>query len=342
LATAIEVMTADGEVIRATPDNEHKDLYYSLPWSYGSMGFIVAVELKIIPVKDWVKVTYYPCESLDNITEKFTDLSNHEKPSDFVEGILYDEDMGVIIEGQMVDSPQKGKINRQGLWFKPWFYKYCENILKSKKEHTEYVPLTHFYRRHHKSIFWEGELIIPFGNHPIFRWILGWLMPPKVAFLKLTQGEKIKKYYEDMHVIQECLVPITKLKKTIEFCHSNFECYPVWLCPHKVLNTSPQGPLSPLEKTDDDYEMFVDVGVWYAPRAVLRGEPFNVKRSTKNFEQFLIDNHGYQALYAITELNREDYNKMFDRTLYNQVRKKYNAIGTFMDSYDKVKRSNQK
>ncbi|TDJ09522.1 MAG: FAD-binding oxidoreductase [Deltaproteobacteria bacterium] len=333
LATAIEVMTADGTVVRATPDNEHKDLYYSLPWSYGAMGFIVAVELKIIPIKSWVKVTYHPFKTLAAITDKFTALSTAKNPTDFVEGIMYDKDRGVIIEGQMVDAPS-GTINRQGLWFKPWFYKYCETI---REEHTEFVPLKHFYRRHNKSIFWEGELIIPFGNHPIFRWLLGWLMPPKVAFLKLTQGEKIKQYYEDMHVIQECLVPMTKLTKTIEFCDSNFDCYPVWLCPHKVLNTTPQGTLSPEDKSGPS-QMFVDVGIWYAPRAVLRGEPFNVRQATKNFEQYLIENHGYQALYAVTELNREDYNKMFDRTLYDAVRKKYNAIGTFMDSYDKVKR----
>ena len=29
--------------------------------------------------------------------------------------------------------------------------------------------------------------VIPFGNHPVFRLLLGWMVPPKISLLKLTQ-----------------------------------------------------------------------------------------------------------------------------------------------------------
>ena len=54
----------------------------------------------------------------------------------------------------------------------------------------------------HRSIFWEIQDIIPFGNNPIFRYLFGWLIPPKVSLLKLTQGETLKKLYEEHHMIQ--------------------------------------------------------------------------------------------------------------------------------------------
>ena len=53
-----------------------------------------------------------------------------------------------------------------------------------------------------RSIFWEIQDIIPFGNNVVFRYLFGWLIPPKVSLLKLTQGKTIKKLYEENHMIQ--------------------------------------------------------------------------------------------------------------------------------------------
>lgn len=35
-----------------------------------------------------------------------------------------------------------------------------------QEEAVEYVPLRHYYHRHTRSLFWEIQDIIPFGNHP--------------------------------------------------------------------------------------------------------------------------------------------------------------------------------
>lgn len=60
--------------------------------------------------------------------------------------------------------------------------------------------------RHSRSIFWEIQDIIPFGNNPLFRYIFGWLVPPKVSLLKLTQGKTLKRLYETKHMIQVRLI----------------------------------------------------------------------------------------------------------------------------------------
>ena len=78
-------------------------------------------------------------------------------------------------------------------------------------ERWEIIPLRDYYHRHTKSIFWELEQIIPVGNHWLFRLLLGWAVPPKVSFLKLTQTEALRKMYEEQHVIQDMLVPISAM-----------------------------------------------------------------------------------------------------------------------------------
>lgn len=43
-----EVVLPDGNVVECSPEQE-PDLFFSLPWSYGTIGFLTCVELDIIP-----------------------------------------------------------------------------------------------------------------------------------------------------------------------------------------------------------------------------------------------------------------------------------------------------
>ena len=55
---AYDVVLGDGSLVRATRDNEYSDLYHCLPWSHGTLGFLVALEVNIIPVKVAITDSY--------------------------------------------------------------------------------------------------------------------------------------------------------------------------------------------------------------------------------------------------------------------------------------------
>ena len=133
----------------------------------------------------------------------------------FVEGIMFNLNKGVIMTGNMVNSAEPGKVNVISRWYKPWFFKHVESFLDLGPS-TEYIPLRDYLHRHSRSIFWEIQDIIPFGNHPVFRYLFGWMVPPKVSLLKLTQGQAIKELYEQNHFIQDMLVPMASLKNALE------------------------------------------------------------------------------------------------------------------------------
>ncbi len=63
-----DVILGDGSLVHATADNEYSDLFHCLPWSHGTLGFLVAVELKIIKVKPYVHMQYVPVEMENNFT----------------------------------------------------------------------------------------------------------------------------------------------------------------------------------------------------------------------------------------------------------------------------------
>lgn len=234
---AYEIILADGTLVRATKDNEYTDLYYAIPWSQGTLGLLVAAEIKLIPVKEYMKLAYKPVVGTlqdlaqaycDSFAPRDGDQDNEEKVPDFVEGMIYTPTEGVMMTGRYAskeEAKKKGnKINSVGWWFKPWFYQHAQTALK-KGEFVEYIPTREYYHRHTRCLYWEGKLILPFADQFWFRYLFGWLMPPKVSLLKATQGDAIRNYYHEMHVIQDMLVPLYKVGEALEWVHREMEVH---------------------------------------------------------------------------------------------------------------------
>uniref|UniRef100_A0A0D9XJD7 Delta(24)-sterol reductase n=1 Tax=Leersia perrieri TaxID=77586 RepID=A0A0D9XJD7_9ORYZ len=356
MVAKVEPLVNMGQITRATcPMNLALAVVAELDDLTGTLGFLVSAEIKLISIKEYMKLTYYPVKgSLKDIAQAYADSfaprdGDPAKVPDFVEGMVYTASEGVMMTGVYAskeEAKKKGnKINNVGWWFKPWFYQHAQTALK-KGEFTEYIPTREYYHRHTRCLYWEGKLILPFGDQFWFRFLLGWLMPPKVSLLKATQGESIRNYYHDNHVIQDMLVPLYKVGDALEFVHQEMEVYPLWLCPHRLYKLPVKTMVYPEpgfehhhRQGDTSYaQMFTDVGVYYAPAAVLRGEEFNGALAVHNLEQWLIENHSYQPQYAVSELNEKDFWRMFDASHYEHCRQKYGAVGTFMSVYYKSKK----
>ena len=87
---ACEVVIA---LVRATRE-VCVDLFHALPWSYGALGILIAVEPRIILCKPWVRLRYHPAHGLAEVCEMFTREACRHEPAQFVEGILYARDRG--------------------------------------------------------------------------------------------------------------------------------------------------------------------------------------------------------------------------------------------------------
>ena len=137
--------------------------------------------------------------------------------------------------------------------------------------------------------------IIPFGNNPVFRYLFGWMMPPRISLLKLTQTEALRKMYEEHHVVQDMLVPVKDLAESMDVFEEVFNVYPLWLCPMRI----PRNPnyeqyggfIRPLPDGD---EMFVDVGAYGNPSM----PGFNAVSACRKAEDFVREKKGYQMMYA--------------------------------------------
>jgi len=358
IITELELLLGDGTVVTATSDNEYSDLFHAVPLSYGTLALLLSAKLRMIPCKDFVKLTYTPHHEKESYVEHMRQLSgeytnNGPEPAIpmFVEGLAYSLDTAVVMSGDFVTASEipRGATNRIGLWHKPWFYKHVQKMLytgsdkkKNNEPIVEYIPLTDYYHRHTQSLFWEMELMIPIGNNVIFRWLVGWLMPPKVSFLKISQTELTRQMVERTHVAQDFLVPTRKMSEFLEICDEEFDrIYPLWLCLHDhspMPGSLLKDPVEP-NKNRDGHEMYIDIGVYGLPRCVYekREDEFDMKKSMRKVLDELVARDGFQMLYADVFYTREEFEKMFDHTGYRALRKKYNADrGAFKEVYDKM------
>ena len=335
ICVSLDLVTANGQLVHCSP-MENADLFYQIPWSHGTLGFLVAAELKIIPAKKFIKLHYQPVFSLEHMVETFETASRNTKENDFVEGLVYTRDNAVIMTGIFTDDiSSDGHFNPIGRWYKPWFYKHAETYLKNKQPGVEYIPLRDYYHRHTRSYFWTMEEIIPFGNNPLFRCLLGWALPPSIELLKYTETETTRRLREKYHVVQDMLMPIHYLKQSIQYFDDHFNLYPLWLSPMAILdNDKHQGFVHPFQKKDGSAdEMYVDIGAYGTPLK----KNFDNVSALPLLEKFVIDHQGYQALYARTMLTREDFTKMFDHSNYDQLREQLPLCKqAFDDVYDKV------
>lgn len=281
ICNSFELVMADGSLVNCSKD-ENPDLFYSIPWSYGTLGILTAAEIQLIPAKSFVKLTYRSLSNLETIVRE-VDLASRNAENEFVETIMFSKDSAILMTGVQTNDVESDKINSIGKWYKPWFFKYLETML-GKSEIVEYIPLRDYYHRHSKSIFWELQDIVPFGNNPIFRYLLGWSVPPKISLLKLTQNQSVKKLYEMSHVIQDMLVPIEYLQPSIEKFHEVLEVYPVWICPFKLPDNP--GMLRSFRKNTES--LYVDIGVY----GISKAPKFSAKESIRKIEAFVAENRG--------------------------------------------------
>lgn len=338
---AFEVVVADGSLIRATR-TQNEDLFHALPWSHGTLGFLVAVELKIVPIKPYMRLEYIPCHSQEEFCTQFQAFAEAENPPAYLEALVYSPEKSMILCGELADLNELEPgitINRINRWYKKWFYTHVESLLTKKGSHIEFIPLQHYFHRHTPSVFFQLKELIPFANSAWYRYFFAWLGAPKISLMKLTYTKNLRKQAMFHRVTQDVIVPLSDLNEILNFSHEHFSIYPLWVCPVKLFNhptyegflrnPNPDGSQS-------DSHLFVDVGIYGIPQAVVEKKPWDMITVSRKLEAFTREKAGYHLLYADIFMTREEFEAMFNHQHYQAMRKKYHAEYVFPDVYEKI------
>jgi delta24-sterol reductase len=314
------------------------------------LGIVVSVTLKLVRVKPYVHMKYIPCFSLGELEKRVGDLLRGPAADfpDYLEATLYSPSTAVIQAGYLSDYSPKLPVNRISRWFKPWFYKHVEQALFREEVVEELLPLRDYYHRHTKSIYWELEDMVPFANHPIYRWLLGWLGAPKVSLVKLTQGVAVRRATLYKHVCQEFMVPLKRLSELHNLYANEFHTYPLLLYIIRIYDLATPGDKQPLgqgfirapeaadKEPQSNFAYFAELGAYGVPAAVRRQTVWDAHAAVRLCERFARACNGYQCLCFDTLQTEKEFEKMFDHRLWRSVRQRYNLETAFPSVYSKV------
>ncbi|KAK4543712.1 hypothetical protein LTR36_005357 [Oleoguttula mirabilis] len=338
----IEIVLGDGEVVRASPhdggggddDDEHRsDLFWGAAGSFGTLGVITLLELRLVEAKRFVELTYHPtttpADALATLRRACETAGN-----DYVDGILFAPDRGVVVTGRLTDEPAVGvKVQRFSRAHDPWFYIHAERTIGRDLEPvTEATPLRDYLFRYDRGAFFTGKyafqyFLTPFNR--ITRYALDYFMHTRVMYHALHASGHASKY-----MIQDLLLPSATAEPFIDFVSRNLNFWPLWLCPftvHRELSLHPRLPANNTKESEKP-RTFVNVGVW-GPGST---DYARFVEQNRQLERKVRELGGIKWLYAQAYYTEAEFTDIYDRQWYDELRERYHA--TYLPTvYDKVK-----
>lgn len=338
-----ELVTGTGDRIDAT-ETENEDVFRAAGFSHGTLGFVTALELRIVPACREVLITYERCASIADLHARYQGAIL-ESDAFFLEAIVYAKDHAVLIRGDQIAGAAREKVvaegvreNRQGRWHKPWFFRHAE---AAPDGHRELMPMRDYLMRHDRSMCMTMLYVFPIGNHPLVRWLFGYLIPPKVTFLKALRPAAAREEVAREQVYQDLAFPMEHLGAMIDAVDTELGIFPLLVYPCRVLDRGGfirhPGVRGEARSPDVDGRYFLNLGVYGVPRRVAEEDlDYDVLRAVRRILARVRTLGGFQHSYCDVFQSREEFAQMFDHGLATSVRARLGTSG-WATVYDKVR-----
>jgi hypothetical protein len=337
----VNMILANGDIVTASR-TERADLFNGAAGAVGSLGITTLLELQLIEAKKYVETTYHPVSSVSEATQKLKKLTANPD-LDYIDGILFSLNNGVIITGRMTDTSDVNlPIRRFSRAKDPWFYLHVQDILSNNPTATttELIPLDEYLFRYDRGGFWVGRSAFRYFFTP-FNWFTRWFLDDflhtRVMYTALHASG-----FSAQYVVQDLALPYSTVEEFIEYTDTTFDIYPLWLCPLRQETLPTFHPHSNETEADGEtLKPMLNVGLWGY------GHPdrhafFKLNR---HLEAKLRKLGGMKWLYANTYYSETEFWSIYDRKWYDALRTKYDAtslpsvcdkVRTDVDAQEKV------
>ncbi len=265
----MEVLTGDGRIVVARPDNEHADLFAAVPNSYGTLGYILRLRIELEPVRPYVRLRHVPFGSADDcvatLARVCADRAYQGEPVDFVDGTVFSAGEQYLTLASFVDSaPSVSDYTGMAIYYRS---------IQSRRE--DHLSIHDYLWRWDTDWFWCSRA---FG---VQQRVVRQLWPKRyrrsdvyrrlVALDRRHQVsariDRLRGLPQQEAVVQDVEIPVAQTPKFLDVFHRDVGISPIWLCPLR-LRADHSWPLYPL----DPGELYVNVGFWStAPLAA--GQP---------------------------------------------------------------------
>ncbi|WP_116050608.1 FAD-binding oxidoreductase [Amycolatopsis palatopharyngis] len=325
----LEILTGEGQILVATPDNEHRDLFTGFPNSYGTLGYALRLRIALTPVKPYVRLRHV---RHDDSRTYFTELeevcrSGHYRgePVDFVDGTVFGPGEQYLTLGTCTDvAPYTSDYTWLGIYYR-----------SIRRRRSDYLTVRDYLWRWDTDWFWcSGALGVQ--RLPV-RLLLGRRLLRSDVYWKVVNFERKHRVMARIDaargnasretVVQDIEVPVDRAAEFLDFFEREIGISPVWICPIQQRDRTRW----PLYELDPD-TLYVNFGFW---SSVELGEEEEDGTYNRLIEQTVTRLGGRKSLYSASFYDRDEFWRLYDGATYRELKRRYDPEKRLLDLFDK-------
>lgn len=344
----MDILTGSGDLVTATPDGEHADLFRGFPNSYGSLGYATRLRIELEPVKRYVALRHLRFDSLGELQAALDRISNERSYAgvavDYLDGTVFSATEQYLTLGTRTDEsgPVSDYTGRNV---------YYRSIQHNSVNHPKSDRLTirDYLWRWDTDWFWCSRA---FGaQNPIIRRVWPKKLLRSSFYWKLIALDHKYRIADRIEarkgnpprerVVQDIEVPIERTAEFVRWFLAEFPIEPVWLCPLRLRDRSAPydavsfdaqrpWPLYPLEPK----RTYVNVGFWSS----VPSEPGNIEgAANRTIESKVAELDGHKSLYSDSYYSRDDFEFLYyGGDEYPALKRKYDPGSRLLDLFAKA------
>jgi len=320
----LDVLLGDGRVVTATRDNEHADLFFGFPNSYGTLGYALRVKARAVPVQPYVRL-----EHLDFFDAGiyFRELEKRLRAgaADFVDGTVFSPKKLFITLGSFMDkAPYTSDYTYDKIYYRS---------IAARRD--DFLTIADYLWRWDTDWFWCSKNVL--AQNPIVRRIYGKKRLGSRHYTKIMRWnsrvgltrriEKLLGLHSES-VIQDVDIPIERAAEFLRFYENTIGLWPLWVCPIAPAKPGESFSLYPMRQG-----WYVNFGFWDVKRT---REAHPAGHFNRLLEAKVVELGGIKSLYSDSFFPEDEFNRLYGGRAYRALKAKYDPGGAFPGLYEKV------
>nr|WP_221176980.1 FAD-binding oxidoreductase [Nocardioides pocheonensis] len=362
----MDIFTGSGEVVTATEDNEHADLFRTFPNSYGSLGYATRLRIRLEPVPAYAALRHVRFHEADKLSAAIAEITESREWDgvrvDGLDGVAFgpgeyyltlatwtDDGGFEVVPEEVAQRPSR----RAG------------ELAPQPPKTSDYTGQQIFYR----SIQQRSTDLLTVHDY-LWRWDTDWFwcsgafgaQDPRVRRLWPRRWRRSDVYMKLLgldrrfgiadrldrragrpqreRVIQDVEVPVERLGEFLDWFDAAVGMRPVWLCPLRLLargsdaTTDVAGGSHPWTSYPlEPGQTYVNVGFW---GTVHVGADAPQAPRNRAIEAKVHELDGHKSLYSDSFYDRETFDRLYDGANLAAVKQRYDPDDRFISLYDKA------
>jgi FAD/FMN-containing dehydrogenase len=320
----LEVLLGDGRTVVCTADNEHSELFFGFPNSYGTLGYALRVKARTIPVKPYVRLEHLRfTEAGSYFQELEKNLKSGE--ADFVDGTVFNPSEMYLTLGRFAErAPHASDYTFEHIYYRS---------IREKRE--DYLTVADYIWRWDTDWFWCSKNVLA-QNGLVRKFVYGKDRLGSKTYTRIMRWnsrvgvtKKLERVFglHSESVIQDVDIPLARAAEFLDFYAKTIGLWPQWICPIGPQAHSGKFSLYPVRN-----EWYVNFGFWDVKRT---REAHPAGHFNRLIERKVIELGGIKSLYSDSFFPREEFDRHYGGEQYRKLKAKYDPGGAFPQLYDK-------